>query len=101
MQQQYSLGDLIRKQMDDCTRQERAILKAKALMRATDGAAVVYDFFKAPEEFRVFSQNGGDEDYLIIHMGETGAMWYGTLRIESDDTYLIGANIYVTITAHA
>lgn len=106
MENVKSLGELIREQMDQSSMQSMAPPIARRLLRAAEapsaaGAAVVYPWSVAPPEFKGFSTNGGDEDYVIIHRGETGAYWSYKLAICDEETHLIGDDIYITITCHA
>lgn len=69
------------------------------IIAATEGAAVVYPWRDAPACFKAFSQNGGDEDFVILHEGD--AYWTYKLVVCDEDTYHVVNNIYVTITCHS
>lgn len=100
-----SMSDLLEHVPDSFIADARA--KANGLMNATDGATVVYPFYDAPEYFRAFSRSGGDEDFVIIHVGELGAYWSWKLAVCDEQTDVIpqtdhdGQSIYFTITSHA
>lgn len=67
-------------------------------------AVVVLDFYDAPEELQAFSENGGDEDYILIHSTRE-VHWSSLLTVCNEDTYHLGIfrgiHCYITITAHA
>jgi len=100
-----NMSDLLEHVPDETIGDARA--KASGLMNATDGAAVVYPFHDAPECFRAFSRSGGDEDFVIIHVGECGAYWSYKLVVCDEQTDVIpqtdhdGQSIFITITSHA
>ena len=102
------LGSLVRAEIN---RQEAAHIEkgrvfALALMNGTSGASVVYPWDNAPECFKQLSTNGGDEDFVIVHVGECGAYWSHNLAVCDEDTLDLGVdfhgkNIHVTITYHS
>ncbi len=67
-------------------------------------AVIVLDFYDAPESLRAFSENGGDEDYILIHSNDF-VQWSAFLAVCNEDTYHLGAvdgmDCHITITAHA
>ncbi len=82
-------------------RQEAASL-VNRLMVATGGATVVYRWDEAPECLKAFSNNGGDEDFVIVHKNDY-LWWAYKLDVSGDgeDTTHVVGDYHVTITAHA
>jgi len=85
--------------------QSRARLKAKALpiaktlLQNAGYATLVYPWKDAPDVFRALSENGGDEDFVIVSRGDV--WWAYKLAVCDEDVYDVGDGIYVTITAHS
>lgn len=76
-----------------------ALPVAKTLLQNSGYATLVYQWKNAPDVFRALSENGGDEDFVIVSSGDV--WWAYKLAVSSEDVYDVGDGVCITITAHA
>lgn len=69
-----------------------------------DESVRIWEFWKAPEEYQKYSENGGDEDWIILSTaGDTGTLreTADRLAVSEADFYALPNGHWIAITNHA